>query len=64
MPDISCDSSVWQTIHMKCRALFSLKNKKKILRKCCLLTVTGALKVNEKKEKLSAFFFLSGAVYG
>ena len=28
--DISCESSAWQTIHMKYPDLFSLKNKKKI----------------------------------
>ena len=27
--DISCESSAWQMIHMKCQDLFSLKNKKK-----------------------------------
>ena len=30
--DISCESSAWQMIHMKCQDLFSLKNKKKIFR--------------------------------
>ena len=29
--DISCESSAWQTIHLKCQDLFSLKNKKKIM---------------------------------
>ena len=27
--DILCELSAWQTIHMKCRDLFSLKKKKK-----------------------------------
>ena len=27
--DISCESSAWQTIHMKCQDLYSLKKKKK-----------------------------------
>ena len=27
--DISCESFVWQTIHIKCQELFSLKKKKK-----------------------------------
>ena len=27
--DISCESSAWQMIHMKCQDLFSLKNEKK-----------------------------------
>ena len=27
--DISCKSSAWQTIYMKCQDLFSLKNKTK-----------------------------------
>ena len=26
--DISCESSAWQMIHMKCQDLFSLKKKK------------------------------------
>ena len=38
--DISCESSAWQMIHMKCQDLFSLKNKKYIIIKkknvvCC-----------------------------
>ena len=35
--DISCESSAWQMIHMKCQDLFSLKNKKKIKKivVCC-----------------------------
>ena len=36
--DISCESSVWQMIHMKCQDLFSLKNKKKIF-ECGLLQI-------------------------
>ena len=36
--DISCDSSAAeQMIHMKCQDVFSLKNKKKMLKKCHLL---------------------------
>ena len=31
--DISCDSSVKQTIHMKCQDLYSLKNKKNKIKK-------------------------------
>ena len=31
--DISCESSVWQTIHMKCQDLFSLKNNNNIKKK-------------------------------
>ena len=27
--DILCESSAWQTIHMKCQDLFSSENKKK-----------------------------------
>ena len=43
--DISCESSAWQMIHMKCQDLFSLKNKKKF--ECCLLQILlGALRVN------------------
>ena len=36
--DISCELSAWQTIHMKCQDLFSLKNKKKNL-ECYLLQI-------------------------
>ena len=41
--DISCESSTWQMIHMKCQDLFSLKNNKK---KCHLLQLWRALRVN------------------
>ena len=42
--DISCESSAWQTIQMKCQDLFSLKNKKK--NECRLLQLLlGALMV-------------------
>ena len=45
--DISCESSAWQTIHMKCQDLFSLKNKKKKFFECRLLQILlGALRVN------------------
>ena len=30
--DISCESSAWQTIHMKCQDFFSSENKKKIIK--------------------------------
>ena len=33
--DISCELSAWQTIHMKCQDLLSLKNKKKFLNDVC-----------------------------
>ena len=36
--EISCESSAWQTIHMKCQDLFSLKNKKKKI-ECHLLQI-------------------------
>ena len=40
-----CESSAWQTIHMKSQDLFSLKNKKKL--ECRLLQILlGALRVN------------------
>ena len=43
--DISCESSAWQTIHMKCQDLFSLNNKKNL--ECRLLQILlGALRVN------------------
>ena len=34
---ISCELSAWQTIHMKCQALFSLKIRKKNIVECHLL---------------------------
>ena len=44
--DVSSESSAKQRIHMKIQALFSSKDKHKIL-KCCLLQfLFGALKVN------------------
>ena len=44
--DISCESSAWQMIHMKCQDLFSLKNKKKKNLECHLLQILlGALRV-------------------
>ena len=44
--DISCESSAWQMIHMKCQDLFSLKNKKKNLFGCRLQQILlGALQV-------------------
>ena len=30
--DSSCESSVWQMIHMKCQDLFSLKNKRNYIK--------------------------------
>ena len=46
--DISCESSAWQTIHIKCQGLFSLKNKK-IFFECRLLQILlGALRVKQK----------------
>ena len=49
--DISCESSAWQTIHLKCQDLFSLKNKKtKKHFECRLLQILlCALKVNSEK---------------
>ena len=42
--EVSCESSAWQTIHMKCQDLFSLKNIKKI--ECRLLQILlGTLRV-------------------
>ena len=46
--DISCESSAWQTICMKCQDLFSLKKKKKKKKKKKLLSaavVIGVLRV-------------------
>ena len=39
--DISCESSAWQMIHLKCQDLFSLKNKRKKLLSAAV--VIGAL---------------------
>ena len=44
--DISCESSAWQMIHMKCLDLFSLKNNKKKKFECRLLQILlGAFRV-------------------
>ena len=43
--DISCESSAWQTIHMKCQDLFSSEKKKKS-KLLSALVVTGTLRVN------------------
>ena len=45
--DISCESSAWQTIHMKCQDSFSLKNNEKRKLICRLQQILlGALSVN------------------
>ena len=46
--DISCESSAWQTIHMKCQDLFSFENKKRS-KLSSAIVVIGALKVNDDK---------------
>ena len=43
--DISCESSAWQMIHMKCQDLFSSENKKKKSKLSSALVVIGALSV-------------------
>ena len=45
-PDISCELSAKQTIHMKCQDLFSLKNEKKNLGCRLLQILLGTLRVN------------------
>ena len=40
-----CESSARQKIHKKCKALFSLENKKKKLRMCAVALI-GALRLN------------------
>ena len=45
--EISCESSAWQTIHMKFQDLFSLKNKNKNLECHLLQILLGALRVNK-----------------
>ena len=57
--DISCELSAMQRIHMKCKDLFSLKNRNFFL-ECRLLQISlGALRVKEVLEalKLYSFFF-------
>ena len=44
--DISCESSAWQMIHMKCQDLFSLNFKKKILGCRLLQILLGILRIN------------------
>ena len=48
--DISCESSAWQTIHMKCQDLFSLKNNKKNFECRLLQILLGALRVNKSSD--------------
>ena len=43
--DIPCESSAWQTIHMKCQDLFSTENKKKNPKLLSALVVIGALRI-------------------
>ena len=45
MLGISCESSAWQMIHMKCQALFSLKTKK-IIKMLSGVIVISTLRVN------------------
>ena len=54
--DISCESSAWQMIHMKCRDLFSLKNNKKNFECCLLQILLGALRVKIVKWQSNRFF--------
>ena len=51
--DISCESSAWQTIHMKYQDLFSLKNKKKIKIIVVCNKVCLALSGLNREEKFS-----------
>ena len=44
--DISCESSAWQMIHMKCQDLFSLKNNKKKIEYLLLQILLGTFRVN------------------
>ena len=48
--DISSESSAWQTIHMKCQDLFSLKKKKPKNFECLLQILLGALRVNTYRD--------------
>ena len=72
-PDISCESSASQTIHMKCQALFSLKKKKRKQKQqqdnnykqitdcvCCYIT-TGALR-GKKTDDYTVFRCISKAI--
>ena len=47
--DLSCESSAWQMIHMKCQDLFSLKNKKTTK--------------NKKKKNVSSIAAVIGALW-
>ena len=59
--NISCESSAWQMIHMKCQDLFSPKNNKKNFECCLLQILLGALRVKIVKWHLQVtdFSFLS-----
>ena len=63
--DISCESSAWQTIHMKCQDLFSSENKKKS-KLLFALVMIGALRVNSKVFFYSlwtSFFTVCGLLF-
>ena len=62
--DISCELSAWQTIHMKCQDLFSLKNKKKIFFEYRLLQILlGALRVNSDVTQITNICLVSIGVF-
>ena len=48
---ILCESSVWQTVHMKCKALFPLKNEIKIPQNAA--DVIGVLRVKNSDSQMS-----------
>ena len=55
--DISCESSAMQRIHMKCEALFSLKDKidKKIIKLSSAAILLGSLRVNRSHFMIVLF---------
>ena len=58
--DISCESSAKQTIHIKCKDLFSLKNKKKNYKKLSSAAVViGALRVKSGDIVTSISYFFT-----
>ena len=52
-PDILCELSAWQAIHLKCQVLFSLKSKKKEIKNviCAAVMNIGWVKRKESEHK-------------
>ena len=58
MLDITSESSAWQTIHMKCQALFFLKNKKQKETVVCSRIFLGALRVKDVCREVYDFIVI------